>query len=60
MLSEMQLQKALRRAHAIVTSGEYDEDSVRRLLAGLEEQLMEAPAEPKFAEALQDMESLAR
>lgn len=60
MLSEMQLQKALRRAHAIVTSGEYDEDSFRRLLAGLQDQLKEAPAEPKFSQALQELESFTR
>ena len=60
MLSEMQLQKALRRAHAIVTSGDYDEDCVRRLLDGLEAELKEAPAEPRLAEALQELEHLAR
>lgn len=60
MLSQTQLQKALRRAHSIVTSGDYDEDSVRHLLDGLENELRDAPAEPRFAEALQDLELLAR
>jgi hypothetical protein len=58
MLSQTQLQKVLRRAHGIVTSGDYDEDCVRRLLDGLEAELKEAPAEPIFVEALQDLELL--
>lgn len=60
MLSQIQVQKALRRAHTIVTSGDYDEDSVRRLLDGLENELREGPADPKFTEALQDLASFAR
>jgi hypothetical protein len=60
MLSQTQLQRALRRAHTIVASGDYDEDCVRRLLAGLEAELKDTPAEPIFVEALQDLELLAR
>jgi hypothetical protein len=60
MLNQTQLQKALRRAHTIVTSGDYDEDCVRRLLDGLEAELKGAPVESRFAEALQELEHLAR
>jgi len=60
MRSQTQLQRALRRAHTIVASGEYDEDSVRRLLDRLEDELNQAPAEPKFVEVLHDLESSTR
>ena len=43
-----------------MASGEYDEDSVRRLLDRLEDELNQAPAEPKFVEVLHDLESSTR
>ena len=43
MLSQSQLRTALKRARDIATSEDYDEDEVRRLLAGLEDELKEAP-----------------
>jgi len=60
MLNSIQLQNAARRARAIAASGHYDEDCVRRLLEGLEEEFKEASAESKLAEALQGIEHLAR
>ena len=59
MLSQTQLRTALKRARTIA-SGDYDEDAVRRLLAGLEDELADVPLEPTFAEALEEIESLTR
>jgi hypothetical protein len=59
MLSQTQLRTALKRARTIA-SGDYDEDAVRRLLAGLEDELAEVSLEPTFAEALEEIESLTR
>lgn len=60
MSNPTQLLKALKRARAIATSGEYDEDCVRRLLQGLEDELKEAAAESPLAESVQGLEFLAR
>jgi len=53
MLSTIQIRQ-IKRARAIATSGEYDEDCVRRLLQGLENELKEAAAESPFAEAINE------
>ncbi len=60
MLNDAQLQKVLKRARTIAASGEYDDDCVRRLLQGLEDELKEARLEPTLAEVLQELEHLTR
>ena len=60
MLSQSQLRTALKRARAIATSGDYDEDAVRRLLAGLEVELKDVSTEPTFAQVLQEIGSVPR
>ena len=60
MLTPSQVRTSLKRARMIAASGDYDEDVVRRLLLGLEDELKEVSLEPVFAEALQEMETFSR
>jgi len=56
MSNPVQLVKALKRARAIAVSGDYDEDCVRRLLQGLEDELKEAAVESELAESFQGLD----